>query len=255
MIPYFGWTTIPLFGFSLQVWGALVAAGYALATYLAWKRAKRCSLDAERVLDLLVWMLPAVFVMARVFHVAVYEPAYYLEHPLEAIDPRLPGYSFLGGIVGALGMFFWLFRHAFYQWKQYADAIAWGVPWGCGVGRIGCFLIHDHPGTLTHFFLGVRYPDGSVRHDLGLYLSLAGFLMGVLFLLLNHKPRGPGFWLGSYLLAEGVIRLLLDGLRLNDVRYWLFTPAQWAGFLLIGFGGYLLHSSFAAERARLKTNS
>ncbi|MSR84995.1 prolipoprotein diacylglyceryl transferase [Candidatus Uhrbacteria bacterium] len=235
MIPYIHSATYYILGIPLQTWGTFVAVGFALATYLIWKRAGEKKLDQKLILDLAFWMFIGAFIGARVFHVLFYEPQFYFTHPFAAIDPRQPGFAIFGGFLGAAIPFFWMMYKRSIHWIEYADVIMWGVPWGCGVGRIGCFLIHDHPGTLTHFILGVKYPDGSVRHDLGLYLSIIGFLTGGLFIFLNRKQRRPGFWFGTYMMIEGGVRFGTDFLRVADTRYFALTPTQYLAIpLLIG---------------------
>lgn len=236
MLPYFGATTFPVFGIPFQVWGTLVALGYGLGTYVAWRRAKHKGLDAGLVLDLAFWIFIAAFVGSRLFHVLAYNPGYYLAHPLQALDPRTPGFAIFGGFLGAAAVFFWTTYRRKLAVFEYADTLIWGLPWGCGVGRIGCFLIHDHPGTLSHTLLAVRYPDGQPRHDLGLYLSLIGFATGLLFLWLNRKERRPGFWFGVYMIIEGVSRICLDFFRIEDVRYFGLTPTQYLAAPLIALG-------------------
>lgn len=239
MIPWIESHTFSILGITFQTWGTFVAAGYALGTYLSWKRAKEKGLDPNRILDLAFWIFVAAFIGARAFHVAFYDPGYYFEHPFDAIDPRLPGFSMFGGFIGAAVVFFWyMHRHAL-DVIAYADAAVWGLPWGCGVGRIGCFLIHDHPGTLTNFVLGVKYPDGT-RHDLGLYLSLIGFATGGLFLWFNRKQRQPGFWFGAYMAVEGISRFGLDFLRIADARYFGLTPTQYLAVPMFAAGAYLV---------------
>ncbi len=241
MIPFISSHTYSFFGFHLQTWGTFVAWGFLLATWIASRRAKARGLDPERVFDLAFWIFLASFLGARFFHVLFYEPGYYLVHPWEALDPRKPGFAIFGGFIGAACAFFFYARHHALHWIEYADVLIWGLPWGCGVGRIGCFLIHDHPGTLTHFVLGVRYPDGSTRHDLGLYLSLLGFATGGLFLFLHRKPRTQGFWFGTYMMIEGGSRFYLDFFRVVDTRYFGLTPTQYFAIPL-GLGGvWLLH--------------
>lgn len=245
MIPFFGAQTISIFGlFSIQVWGTLLALGYGVATYVAYRRAKRLGLNPEHVLSVAGWIFIAAMIGSRLFHVFVYEPGYYLANPLAILDFRRPGYAITGGFIGALVAFSVFVRHHRLNWIAYADTLAWGLPWGCGIGRIGCFLIHDHPGTLSHSILAVKYPDGQGRHDLGLYLSLIGFAMGVLFLLLNRKPRPPGFWVALFFLIDGLARIALDYLRIVDVRYFGWTPAQWvsAGVVLVCVGWFVTTS-------------
>lgn len=251
MLPYIELTTVHLFGIPFQVWGTMVALGYGLGTYLAWRRAKQRGLDTKTVLDLAFWIFIATFVGSRLLHVLAYDPGYYLAHPLEALDPRRPGYAIFGGFIGAAAVFAWTMWRQKLAFFEYADALIWGLPWGCGVGRIGCFLIHDHPGTLTNFILGVRYPDGQVRHDLGLYLSLIGFGTGLLFLWLNRKQRHPGFWLGVYMLIEGLARIFLDFLRIQDVRYLGLTPTQYLSLPLVGIGIWCIWRSSRMLRSSL----
>jgi phosphatidylglycerol:prolipoprotein diacylglycerol transferase len=247
MIPYIESHTFNIIGITFQTWGTLVALGYALATFLAWKRAKSAGLDPQKILDLAFWIFVGAFIGARLFHVLFYEPSFYLEHPWDAIDPRKPGFSMFGGFIGAAAVFFpYMKKHAL-DVLAYADALVWGIPWGCGVGRVGCFLIHDHPGTLTDFVLGVEYADGSVRHDLGLYLSLIGFATGGVFLWLNRKNRRPGFWFGSYMVIEGVARFGLDFLRVADATYLGLTPTQYLAMPLFGAGIWLLRRSRAKK--------
>lgn len=240
MIPFFASYTYTIAGLTFQTWGTFIALAFALGTWLAYRRAKHFHQEPRHVLDLAFWIFVASFLGARILHVCVYEPGYYLAHPWEAIDPRKPGFAIFGGFMGAALAFFTYARHHALDWVTYADTLIWGLPFGCGVGRIGCFLIHDHPGTLTHFFLGVRYPDGATRHDLGLYLSLVGFATGGLFIYLNRKPRAPGFWFGTYMLVEAVVRFCLDFLRVVDTRYFGLTPTQYLSLPLLGAALWML---------------
>ncbi|MCR4256468.1 MAG: prolipoprotein diacylglyceryl transferase [Candidatus Uhrbacteria bacterium] len=240
MIPWIESHTFQILGITFQTWGTLVALGFALGTYVAWRRAKEKGLDQNRVLDLAFWIFIAAFLGARAFHVLFYDPGHYLANPLDAINPWLPGYSMFGGFLGAAGAFFWSMHRNKLDWISYADTIIWGLPWGCGVGRIGCFLIHDHPGTLTNSILGVTYPDGQTRHDLGLYLSLIGFATGILFLWLNRKRREPGFWFGTYMMIEGATRFSLDFLRTADTTYLGLTPTQYLAVPMFALGIWLV---------------
>lgn len=103
------------------------------------------------------------------------------------------------------------------------------------------FLGHLHPGTETAFFLGVKYPDGIIRHDLGLYLSINGLVLFLIFLILLKKKVKQGTFIIVFLLWYGVIRFLLDFLRAHDgnmvdTRYYNLTPAQYASILIFVLG-------------------
>ena len=249
MIPYFSSTTFNIGPITLQTWGTLVAFGFLLGTYIAARRAKQKGLDPNLIWDLAFWLFVGAFIGARLFHVFFYEPGYYLQHPLAAFDPRQPGYAIEGGLLASV-LVLWVFVRKYkLDFLAYADTLAWGLPWGCGVGRIGCFLIHDHPGTLSHFILAVRYPDGTTRNDLGLDLSVVGFMIGLTFLALDRKPRGKGFYLGMFILLDSISRLWLDFYRIVDVRYAGLTPTQWLSVPLIGVGIWLIMGSYHRKRA------
>lgn len=239
MIPYIGWTSFQIGPITIYVWGLFVALGYLLGTYIAYKRAKAKGLDAERIFDLSTWIFFGAFLCARLMHVLFYDDGTFAHQPLLILDPRVPGFSMVGGLMGAAATALLYLKRYSLDWIAYADVLIWGLPWGCGVGRIGCFLIHDHPGTLTHSVLGVRYPNGETRHDHGLYLSLIGFATGLLFLWLNRKKRQPGFWLGSYMIIEGITRFILDFYRIGDTTYFSLTPTQWLTIPMV-MGGYAI---------------
>ncbi len=232
MIPYIESHSFFIGPVQIQTWGTFVALGFLSATYIAARRAKSLNLDPKIIWDTAFWILIAAMIGARAFHVVFYEPAFYLANPLEAFNPLRPGFAFFGGLAGGAFAAFLVLKKRGVEFLAYADTLAWGIPWGCGIGRIGCFLIHDHPGTLSSFAGAVEYPDGA-RHDLGLYLSWLGFGIGIIFLILSrYVIRGtryekPGFWVGAFLLLYSVARFLLDFLRIGDTRWAVLTPTQW----------------------------
>lgn len=48
------------------------------------------------------------------------------------------------------------------------------------------------------------------------------------FVLLDRKERGPGFFLAAFAALYMPVRFMLDFLRVSDARYGGLTPAQWA---------------------------
>lgn len=249
MIPYFELHSIPIGPIKLQVWGTLVAAGFLFGGWVASNIAKKRGLDSDRLWDLAFWVFVSAFVGARLFHAVFYDPQHFIERPIDLINPSLPGFAMWGGLAGAAAAFIGYCRLKKIDWMAYGDAACVGLPWGIFIGRIGCFLIHDHPGTLSHSLLAVDYPGGA-RHDLGLYLSIGGLLTGLLFLWLARKPRGRGFFIGAYFISEAVIRLWLDFYRIADVRYAGLTPTQWLAFPLLVFGLWLAVSRWHPQEKR-----
>lgn len=231
MIPYISWHTVMLGPIPLQVWGMFVALGALVAVLLARCAAKKRGVSPDAITDIVTWMLIAGFVGARIGHVFLYNPQPFLIDPLEFFRIWHGGLSSLGGFVGAIATLAILVKKNRLDTFLVMDTLAEGFPLGWAIGRIGCFLIHDHPGTLSHSLLAVQYPGGS-RWDLGLIEALTGLIVETLLLLsLRFFPR-PGVPSAVVITSYLFIRFWTDFLRAidlpgSDVRYWPgLTPAQ-----------------------------
>ena len=134
------------------------------------------------------------------------------------------------------------------------------LPLGWFIGRIGCFLIHDHPGTLTNSPFGVQFPDGA-RFDLGMIDGLIGLLIfAVAFPL--HRTIGkkfPGVTTAVVIQLYAVLRFMADFLRATDLpnsdpRIYGFTPGQYASGILFLVGDFLIMRAVFAYKKRLSAS-
>ncbi len=251
MIPYVEWRTFVLGPLHLQVWGLWAAVGVVAGALFAIRQAQLRALDSGAFESLLFRIVIAAFIGARLFHVLFYEPAYYLVHPFEAIEVWKGGLSSFGGFAGAAAAFFLSVRGLRLPLFKTADALVTALPLALGCGRVGCFLIHDHPGTLAYGagkWLAVAYPDGP-RYDLGMLLGVFDFLLFGVFLLLLRRPRQEGFYFALLMLVYGPIRFLLDFLRVIDVRYVGLTPGQYGSIALCIAGMLLMKRFYAPSQA------
>jgi phosphatidylglycerol---prolipoprotein diacylglyceryl transferase len=248
MIPYFSLTEIPLGPITLHVWGLLLAIGFVVGSFAAGWVAKRRGLKTGIVYDLVPWLAIASMVGGRLGHVLFYEPAYFVAHPAEIFAIWHGGLSVFGGIFACIAVSIFYLHKKRVDLHSYADVLIFGLPFGKIFGRLGCFLIHDHPGTLTHTVLGVKYSNGEVRHDLGLYLALNAFLMSLFFIFLARRPRRQGIYIVAFSLWYGTARFFLDFLRIVDVRYGGLTPGQYFSIALVFFG--LFYALWITKRAK-----
>lgn len=248
MIPYIDWHVIQLGPIALQVWGLFVALGFVIGGYMAARMAKAKGEEPKVVYELGPWLILAGLVGGRLGDVFFYRPEYYIQNPLEIFMLWHGGASFFGGLIACIGVIVWYLRKHKLDLLKWVDILAFGLPFGYAIGRLGCFFIHDHPGTLTHFILGVKYPDGMVRHDLGLYHAIDGALLGLLFLWLAKKPRPTGLYLATFALWYGISRFFLDFLRIADTKYLGFTPAQYLSVMLAAFGLWLFQRTLKTSQ-------
>ncbi len=241
MIPYFEVQSFFLGPIQIQVWGLFVAFGFLAGMGAVLFFIKKKSLESDIVWELSFWLILFSMVGARLVHVFFYDWIYYSQNFFSILKIWEGGLSSFGGFFAAV-LVFWLYvKKRKVGFLKYADALVFGLPLGLCIGRIGCFLIHDHPGTFTSFFLGVAYPDGT-RHDHGLYLSLLGlFIFIVLLGIFEYEKRKPlpsGIYLISFLSIYGLVRFVLDFFRaweglLADQRLWGLTFAQYGSLAFL----------------------
>lgn len=239
MLPDLSWHTIPIGPISLQVWGLFVALGILAATLLAKRVAQQRGLNGEVVVDVAFWTVVSAFIGSRIFFV-VTEWSLFANDFAEIFKIWDGGMSISGGFIGAVLAGVIYLRHKKLSFWQYADAIVYALPLGLGIGRLGCFFIFDHPGSVTSFVLGeVYYADGLVHHNHGLYLSISGFVLFGLFTLIKRLRRDglqSVSTVGIFLLWDGFVRIILDFDRILDSHFLGLTAAQWVGVVSVLIG-------------------
>jgi len=241
MIPYIEFHIISLGIINIQVWGTLVALGFVVCLLILFKQCQSKKLDWDKVFSLTLQIAFFSFLFSRIFYVLWGGKwLWFLENPLRMLAVWDGGMASAGGFFGA-ALCLWIFyrKNKLIFW-QIADILAFAFPFGWVVGRIGCFLIHDHPGTLTHSLLAVKFPDGA-RFDMALLEILALLPLLVIFIFSSKKQRSVGFYSTWLLIWYGVARFFLDFLRASDFvwadpRYSGLTIAQWGSVLLVFMG-------------------
>jgi phosphatidylglycerol---prolipoprotein diacylglyceryl transferase len=245
VIPYFDQPTLHLGPLTIHAFGVLVAAAVLVGYRVFRKQLAARGLD-KVVGDLLFsYIVMGGFVGAHLVDRLVYKPGETLQDPWSLVR-FWEGLSSFGGFLGAVAGA-WLFsrrrRPAGLDAWPYLDSVAYAFPFGWIFGRTGCFLAFDHPGAPTRFFLGHRYVDGVIRHNLGLEEALFTIVLAAVFYRLGRRPRPAGFYLGLLPIAYAPFRFALDFWRLVDVRYGGLTPGQWGAIALLFVGAFILRKS------------
>lgn len=238
MLPYFEQPKLHLGPLTIHAFGALVAIGILLAFRLIRRRAPGRSLDPVVADKLAMRMVIVGFIVAHVFDSLAYYPEKVWANPLTLLF-IWQNISSFGGFLGAILVAFWFLRRhrpGAEGWR-YLDLIAWSFPPAWLLGRLGCTVAYDHPGLETTFFLGQRYSDHLVRHNLGFYEALCIIPIVALFQWVGPaKANQPGYLVGLLALCYAPVRFLLDFLRIDDARYFGFTPGQYSSVLLAAAG-------------------
>lgn len=266
MQPLIPWFEVPIFDLGpleLHGFGILVALGFVFGGNMAMRRADRLGLQSEAINRLITWLVVGTFIGGHVGYGLMYKPDEYFADPIQFLYVW-QGLSSFGGFVVCVPLAFYFFHREKLPIWSYTDCLAYGLALGWFLGRMGCFVAHDHMGSETDFFLGVwcrpepghmldlpncmvhngelnlpfalcaERPSVNAVHDTGLYEALWSLSMFGVFTLLDRRAWKPGTFTLLLGLAYGPTRFFLDTLRpesTDPLRFGL-TPAQWLAGLL-----------------------
>ncbi|MEM7046453.1 MAG: prolipoprotein diacylglyceryl transferase [Pseudomonadota bacterium] len=199
--------------------------------------------DIERFF---LWSLLGGVLGGRLGYTLIYQPGYYLAHPIEVFALGQGGMSFHGGLLGfiiALGLFAWRSRRPFWP---LADLVALVVPLGLMFGRLANFANQELYGRVTGVPWAVIFADGLPRHPSQLYQAAGegALLFAILYLLYPRVGHAPGVLTGAFLLGYGVLRGGVEFFRAPDVHLGLLlgqlTLGQWLCVPMIALGAGLI---------------
>ena len=148
---------ISLFGITIQSYDLMAAIGALAVILLARPALRRTGLSAWGAVLLPVGMGLAFLVGARLWNVMIHPRAY--ENSFHWYTLKMAGFSFYGGLVGALIVLLVVGRiRKLNLWKLLDSFV---IPAGVGfcIARIGCFLAGCCGGKETDSIFGVVFPS------------------------------------------------------------------------------------------------
>lgn len=227
---------ILIFGFPIYYYGLIIMVGVIASANLAAREAERRGMNAEFLLDSLIWVVIFGIIGARVWHILTPSPSlvaqgittkYYLTHPLDALNIRSGGLGIPGAVLGGLGAFYVFARRKGEGFLPWIDVIAPALPLGQAIGRWGNFVNQELYGSPSDLPWAItiapenrlpQFADVARYHPIFLYESLWSLGTVVFLLWLAQKHAGkllPGDLFLAYMITYPIIRILLDFLRLD----------------------------------------
>jgi phosphatidylglycerol:prolipoprotein diacylglycerol transferase len=234
----------------IHYYALILGLGIFAATWVTARRAKDYGYTSDDVWDALTWVFIPGLLGARLYHVLTPTPAsgitteYYLQHPVEIFAIWNGGLGIYGAIIGgALGL--WVYtRRRHYSLLRMLDLAAPAILLAQAIGRWGNFVnqeLYGAPSSLPwaiyispeHRLPG--YEQYSTFHPLFLYESIWNLLAFVLLLNIARRFRPllrDGDLMLIYMILYGVVRFLLDFVRLDSNGGGALTTAQWLSLAL-----------------------
>jgi len=257
--PQFDPVAIAIGPLAVRWYGLMYLLGFSLFILLGRYRIRQQPdgvFTREMLDDALFYGVLGVILGGRLGHVLFYEPAYYLQHPLEIAAIWQGGMSFHGGFLGVAIAMVCLAHKYQLSWLAVTDFIAPLVPLGLGAGRIGNFINGELWGRPTDVPWGMIFPyaDNLPRHPSQLYeFALEGLALFVLLWLYSAKPRPLGAVTGMFMIGYGVFRSFCEFFREPDdgflgIMTLGISMGQWLSLPMIAAGIAFLFWAYRHDR-------
>jgi len=239
--------------FQLPTYGAILLAGVGLALWTAHRRSRAAGMDADRIVDLALWIVIWALLGAKALLVLVELPRY-LSNPAELLGVARAGGVFLGGLLAGLLAGWILLRRYGLSFLPTADALIPSVSLGQAIGRLGCLMAGCCWGSHCDLPWAVTYTDPRATQNVGTPLDVPlhpfpayAFLFNLaLYLVLARlfqRVGGTGRVLATYLVLYGTGRFLLEFTRGDAARGFvlggLMSTSQFLSLLLVLTGAGL----------------
>jgi phosphatidylglycerol:prolipoprotein diacylglycerol transferase len=229
---------------TVYTYGVLLAAAYLLGLKLAMVRAKARGLDANRVLDLGIYIIISALIGAKLL-LLVTDFRAFTRDPRELLTLARSGGVFYGGLILAVIVALVYIRRVGLPLWTTCDVFAPGIALGHVVGRFGCLFAGCCYGKATKLPWGITFTDAFANTNVGtplneplhptqLYEAGAEFLILMVLLRTERKGRpfaGRTFWL--YMLLYAVSRFIIEYFR-GDERgtVGIFSTSQFISIVL-----------------------
>lgn len=213
-----------VFGLTVRWYGVIICCGMILCMILGLRFCRRYNLDSDKVLDYVLFAIPAAIVGARLYYV-LFRLDYYKEHPGEIVMIWRGGLAIYGGIIAAAITIFIVSRVKKDRFLHILDFAMPYIMLGQAIGRWGNFVNQEAYGSETSWVLGMtgtrieqEVGSGVLVHPTFLYESvwcLIGFAVLVIFRKRFQKAYGEVTAL--YMCLYGAERAIVESLRTDSL--------------------------------------
>ncbi len=243
----------------VQYYGVCVLLGFLLWVFVTarmWRRGGGDAIDAAWACLLAA---PVAFIGARLYHV-ITDYGLYSNNPSGIFDVAQGGLGIFGAIAGGVLALVVYANARRWPIATFLDCAIVGVPLAQALGRVGNYFNQELIGAPTNLPWGLPvdllyrplgYQGFTTFHPAFLYeaiLNLGIFVaLGLLWRPLHDRFR-PGCMVGAYLILYGIVRLLVESLRIEPaLEIGPFRLNMVISFLVILTGVLILIS---ADRKR-----
>lgn len=226
-----------VFGFTIALYGIIIATGIVFGILMAVHEAKVSGQDSDTYWDFAIYAVIFSVIGARIYYV-IFSWDTYRNDLLSIWNLRKGGLAIYGAVIAAFLTLFFYAKRKKKNFFQMGDTGVLGLILGQIIGRFGNFTNREAFGQYTESLFAMRLPVTAVRsneitvemadhvtsginyiqvHPTFLYESMWNLMILILMLLYKKRKKFHGelclFYLGGY----GIGRFFIEGLRTDQL--------------------------------------
>ncbi|HEX9663676.1 MAG TPA: prolipoprotein diacylglyceryl transferase [Candidatus Binatia bacterium] len=238
--------------FEVRWYGLFFALGFLIGFQILAQFYRRERRDLNNLSELLLYLLLGTVIGARLGHVLLYQPDYYLSHPWEIPMIWQGGLASHGGFAGVMiSLYLYLKKHRDMSFTELADRLAIACLLAAALIRVGNFFNSEILGAPSNQPWAVVFArvDDRPRHPAMLYEAIAYLLVFCMLYTAYWKTtiiQFPGRVLGAALSICFLARFMIEFVKENQVPFESRLPLNLGQLLSIPFilaGLYLIYAS------------
>jgi phosphatidylglycerol---prolipoprotein diacylglyceryl transferase len=259
---YFIWNVDPaifiLGPIEIRWYGLFFALGFFFGFQIMAQFYRREQRDLENLSELCLYLMLGTIIGARLGHVLLYQPDYFLSHPWEILMIWQGGLASHGGFAGVLiSLYLYLKKHRDMSFIELADRLAIPCLLAAALIRVGNFFNSEILGTPSNLPWAVVFArvDNIPRHPAMLYEAAVYFVVFCVLYVAYWKTsiiQFPGRVFGTTLATCFLARFLIEFVKENQVPFENRMPLNMGQLMSIPFiltGVYLIYASRRMPRA------
>ena len=229
----------------IRWYGLIISIAFAIGIVLAVRETQRQGLDTDYTYGILLWIIPAAIIGARLYYV-IFSWQIYADNPISALYIWEGGLAIHGGVIaGILVALLYCRRHKL-NFLQWADIFMPSLILGQAMGRWGNFFNTEAygreiaPDSFWSWIPMQVYVNGAYHHPTFLYESIWDFLVFIALLWMIRKPHRHGHIFACYLILYSCGRFFIESLRTDSLMLGPFRVAMIVSSLGVILGIFIL---------------
>ena len=221
-----------VFGIDIMWYGVLIGFAFVLGVLVCYRRAPKFGIKPDTFLDVIIWLIPASLVGARLYYV-IFNWSYYRDDLMSILNTRNGGLAIHGGLILGVLTVYLVAKHDKESFLDILDVMAPVIALGQAIGRWGNFFNEEAHGIETDL-PWAQIIDGVGYHPTFLYESIWCFLLFIFLLVFsNHKRTFHGQIICLYFILYSFERFFVESLRTDSLMIGPLRQAQVISIVII----------------------